>query len=257
MSRIDRVVGLARSIAVYHAIPFRQRRMRRFYAGLVQRGDLAFDIGAHAGNRVRALAALGCRVVAVEPQPDFARLLRAWCPRSGRVEIVEAAVSDRAGRASLSISDRTPTVTTLASGWRNARAADDDFAHVRWGRRLDVETTTLDRLIERFGRPRFVKIDVEGAEPAVLAGLSYAVPVVSFEYLLRALDEVRACTARLAAIGPYEFNWSEGESYRLASGAWMPGSELIAALGRAASSRRSGDVYARLPDTPADVPLAR
>jgi hypothetical protein len=37
-----------------------------------------FDIGAHAGNRVRAFAALGCRVVAIEPQSDFAWLLRAF-----------------------------------------------------------------------------------------------------------------------------------------------------------------------------------
>ncbi len=52
--------------------------------------DLVFDIGAHAGNRVRAFAALGCHVVALEPQPDFAWLLRALYGRSPRVVIVEA-----------------------------------------------------------------------------------------------------------------------------------------------------------------------
>ncbi len=82
MSRFDRGVGLARSVAIYHAIPLRQRRLRRLYGHFVGAGDLVFDIGAHAGNRVRAFAALGCQVVAVEPQPDFARLLRALCGRS-------------------------------------------------------------------------------------------------------------------------------------------------------------------------------
>jgi hypothetical protein len=31
MSRLDRIIGLARSLLVYHAIPWRQRRMQRLY----------------------------------------------------------------------------------------------------------------------------------------------------------------------------------------------------------------------------------
>jgi FkbM family methyltransferase len=251
MSRVNRLVGIARSIAIYHAIPLRQRRMRRLYAQFVTPGDLVFDIGAHAGNRVRGFAALGCRVVALEPQPDFARLLRALFGRSPRIEVVEAAVGAVAGRASLSISDRTPTVTTLATGWREARAREPDFGGVRWNRLVEIETTTLDLLIARCGVPAFVKIDVEGAEPAVLAGLTQAVPAVSFEYVPGAIDEVRACVRRLGALGSYRFNWSIGESYRLASSFWLSGEELVASLETSTStgphrSRRSGDVYARL-----------
>jgi 16S rRNA A1518/A1519 N6-dimethyltransferase RsmA/KsgA/DIM1 with predicted DNA glycosylase/AP lyase activity len=88
MSRIDRALGLLRSLAIYHAIPLRQRRLKRLYRQFVQAGDLVFDIGAHVGNRARALAAIGCRVVALEPQPDFARVLRTLFARSDAVEIV-------------------------------------------------------------------------------------------------------------------------------------------------------------------------
>ena len=159
----DRALGLARSIAIYHAIPFRQRRLRHLYRGLVRRDDIVFDVGAHAGNHVRALASLGCRVIAIEPQPDFARLLRLLFGRAPGVTIVETAVSDRGGRATLSISERTPTVTSLAEDWRDARAGDADFAQVRWNRSADIEVTTLDALVERFGMPAFVKLDVEGS----------------------------------------------------------------------------------------------
>src|SRR2546423_8989812 len=140
----DRLVGLARSIAIYHAIPFRQRRLRELYRGFVSRGDLVVDVGAHAGNHVRALASIGCRVIAVEPQPDFALVLRLLFGRSPGVTILETAVSDRPGRAELSISERTPTVTSLAPDWREARAGDADFAQVRWNRRLAIGVTTLD-----------------------------------------------------------------------------------------------------------------
>src|SRR5439155_24728461 len=66
MSHLDRALGLARSLAIYHAIPRRQRRMRHLYADFVTRDDLVFDVGAHVGNRTRAFRALGCRVVAIE-----------------------------------------------------------------------------------------------------------------------------------------------------------------------------------------------
>jgi FkbM family methyltransferase len=246
MSRLDRVLGMARSVAIYHAIPWRQRRMRKLYARFVQAGDLAFDIGAHVGNRTRGLAALGCRVVAVEPQPDFARLLRTLVGRSPRVDIVEAAIGAEAGKTSLSISDRTPTVTTIATGWRAARSREPDFDHVTWNRSIEVETTTLDRLIAQWGLPAFIKIDVEGAEPAVLAGLTHAVPTLSFEYVPSALTEVRACMDQLSALGPYLFNWSAGESFTLESQTWLSGDALLASLETPRARQRSGDVYARL-----------
>src|SRR3954470_7595900 len=246
MSRADRLIGMARSVAIYHAIPWRQRGMRRLYTGFGKTGDLAFDGGAHAGHRTRAFAALGCRVVALEPQPDFARLLKAVFGRSPRVEIVEAAVGATAGKASLSISDRTPTVTTVATGWRDARSRDADFGGVRWDRRVDVEMTTLDQLIARWGAPAFVKIDVEGAEPAVLAGLTQPVAALSFEYVPAPLADVRACVGRLGELGTSSFNWSAGESFRMESVSWLSGAELLSSLDTPRGRQRSGDVYARL-----------
>ena len=49
--------------------PGRHRRLRRFYAQFLRPGDLAFDVGAHVGNRVRAWRSLGARVVAIERWP--------------------------------------------------------------------------------------------------------------------------------------------------------------------------------------------
>lgn len=246
MSVLGRALGVARSLAVYHGIPGRQRRIRRLYAGFVARGDIVFDVGAHAGNRTRALAALGCRVIALEPQPDFARLLRALFARSPDVTVLEVAVGSAAGRADLAVSSRTPTVTTISPAWREARRADKDFAGVEWDRTLEVQVTTIDSLIERFGMPAFVKIDVEGAEPDALAGLSHPVPVLSFEYLPQALDLVATCTRRLLELGDYRFTWSAGESFRLATAVHLTGPELITRLAEPAAQLRSGDVYAVL-----------
>jgi FkbM family methyltransferase len=243
MSQFDRAMGLARSLAIYHLIPRRQRSLRALYGRFAAAGDLVFDIGAHVGNRTRALAGLGCRVIAVEPQPSMAAALRVVVGRQSAVQIVEAAVSDHAGRAPLAVSERTPTVSTLADDWREARRHERGFDRVDWNVRIEVETTTLDALIARFGVPVFIKLDIEGGEAAALAGLSRPVRTVSFEFLPQALDAVRACGRRLAALGPYRFNWTPAESHRLASSAWLPLDEVVRQL---ETATRHGDVYATL-----------
>jgi FkbM family methyltransferase len=188
-------------------------------------------------------------VIALEPQPDFARMLRLLFGRNARIEVVEAAVTGADGDAVMSVSERTPTVSTTAGAWQEARAREPGFGGVEWNRRVRVRTVTADALIAQYGRPAFIKIDVEGGEPAVLAGLTIPVPSLSFEYLPGAIDEVRACVDRLSALAGndrYQFNWSVGESYELASPAWLDADALLAALASLGPTARSGDVYARL-----------
>lgn len=244
MRRTDRLVGLARSVAIYHLIPRRQRRLRTLYSQWLAPGDLVFDVGAHVGNRTRAFSALGCRVVAVEPQPHVAALLRVLAGHLPDVTVVEAAVAERGGRVRLAVSDRTPTVSTITDAWREARGQEAAFAGVEWNRTIDVEATTLDALIAAHGEPAFVKLDMEGGEAAALAGLTVPVKGVSFEYLGGALDAAAACAARLATLAPYRFNWSAGESSRLGAETWLDHRALTAALS-AVTPAEHGDVYAR------------
>jgi FkbM family methyltransferase len=233
---------------MYYGIPLRGRRLRRFYAQFVTPGGLAFDVGAHVGNRVRCWRRLGARVVAIEPQADFVRLLRLLFGRDRGVAVVAAALGREAGRAELLVSERTPTVTTLSRDWIGAVEAEPGFRAVRWSAAAEVELTTLDALIEQFGEPQFVKIDVEGYEAEVLAGLSRPVRALSFEFLPATRSVALDCVERLESLGRYRYNWSTGESHRLAAGEWCDARGIRAMLTALCADDGSGDVYARLAD---------
>jgi len=246
--RPGRIAGIARSLAIYYGIPLRARRLSRLYAPFVARGALCFDIGAHAGNRVRCWRSLGASVVAIEPQPDFVRILERLFGNDPAVSIVPAAVGREEGSAELLVSERTPTVTTLSRDWIERIGATPSFRGVEWEKGPTVPVTTLDALIARFGVPAFVKIDVEGLELAVLEGLSRPVRALSFEYLPAARDIALGCIDRLGVLGRYSFNWSVGETHRLAEPAWLDAGAMRERLVALPDDARSGDVYARRAD---------
>jgi FkbM family methyltransferase len=242
-ARLRGAAGLARSLAIYYGMPGRAWALRRLYRGIVQPGDLAFDIGAHVGNRTRALRAVGARVVAVEPQALFHWWLGATLP--GDVTLHRAAVGATTGQLELAVSRRHPTVSSGSAAWLGDVADDAAFSGVAWDTTETVEQTTLDTLIARHGRPRFCKIDVEGMEPEVLTGLSQPIPWIAVEYVPAALERAQACLDRLAALGDCRVNAVRGESNRFAWDEWLAPRSAADRLSTTITDGRPGDLYAR------------
>ncbi len=242
--------GLLRSLAVYWR-PGRQRGLRRLYAPFVRRGDLVFDVGAHLGDRTAAFAALGARVVALEPQPAVARWLRRLVGGKAGVTVRDQAVGARSGVERIAVSRRTPTVSTMSESWRaGVVEAHPGFEGVRWDASVEVPVVTLDALIEEYGTPAFCKVDVEGYEAEVLAGLSSPVRALSVEFVAAQLSVAEACVRRLAELGRYRFNVVLGEGRGFLLDEWVGSFEMLAWLAAGADGASSGDIYARLDEPP-------
>ena len=138
---------------------------------LRRRPGTFFDVGANTGfySLVAVAAHRKVRVVACEPVPEIVELLRANIAANRRgtsVRVRAVAVGDTVGTVSLHLppAQADGTIETSASIEAGFKAATD--------RVVEVEAVTLDRLWNEEGRPdvSIVKIDVEGAEPRVLAG---------------------------------------------------------------------------------------
>jgi FkbM family methyltransferase len=208
-----------------------------FYAQRLRFRDLAFDVGANAGKHTAAMLKRGARVVALEPQVDVARRLARDFPA---VTVLPLGVSDRRGQATLITSSADDSLATI-----NTESLNDPFLvglGAVWNGEETVRLTTLDDLIADFGLPAFVKIDTEGVEDKVLAGLSQ--PLEQFLFEVRSgLPEVAARAFEcLSALGPYEYRVMRHD---LESGeSWVFGPSVSAAA-ILADLPDWGDVYAR------------
>ena len=135
-----------------------------WYHQVVQPGDTVVEAGAHIGvftNLFAALVGTGGHVVAFEPDPETATLLRANLRRNGhedRVTVHEAAAGSQAGSAAF---------------FRSAENTGDNRLFGDAGERTGfaVRVVRLDDLIGDLDVD-LLKMDVQGSEPAVLAGMT-------------------------------------------------------------------------------------
>lgn len=197
----------------------------------VRPGDIVCDIGANKGSFVLWLSrwCRGGRVIAFEPQPDFAARLAAVCRtlRLDNVTVEAKAVHARSGAQDLFVpSGHSPG----ASLTRKAVEASSFTT-------LSVPVVALDDYFAGSDRIALLKIDVEGAELGVLQGA---------ERILRrhAPLLVLECENRHLAPGDVGevFGWLEALGYRgcfICRDKLLPLSEFVADV----HQRRHGEWF--------------
>lgn len=235
--------AIARSLTVYHGDTAKTERMSRLLGTFLRAGDLAFDIGAHVGDRIAAFRALGARVVALEPQPAPLGVLRALFADDPGVALVPAVCGADGPDVAFHINSANPTVSTASATFVSAADGAGGWEGQVWDTKVSVPSVSLDSLAQRFGAPRFVKIDVEGYEAEVLAGLSTLPPVLSFEFTTIQRDVAEACLDRLSKLGGTYFNYALGESHELALPQWVSAREMSRFIADLPHEANSGDVY--------------
>ena len=134
------------------------------------RDDLIFDIGANNGDDTAAYLGRGYNVVAVEANPSLCLELRSRFQdelRSGRLNLAEGAIAERPGETI------TLYINCADSGWGTtvpsyARQSETLRGTVQT---ISVPTLSFSSLVEQFGVPHYLKIDIEGADILCLRGL--------------------------------------------------------------------------------------
>jgi FkbM family methyltransferase len=168
------VRGLARGYRIYvspsenlgYLLGTTEPHLQRAIKKYVSAGDTVYDIGANIGYVSLSLAKRAGpngRVIAFEPVPRNVDLLRKNVEVNGlkNIKLFDCAASNRGGETVIRIADSPATASMV---WhQNIPSAIE----------IVIKTVAIDDLVEGsdLGQPRFVKIDVEGAEGLVLQGM--------------------------------------------------------------------------------------
>jgi FkbM family methyltransferase len=162
-------------------------------------GGTAIDVGANQGVFAYALSCRADRVVAFEPNPDYAAFARRML--RGRAEVFELALSDRPGRGTFYVPLADDGMVLHLAG-----SLKRTHAQFRHNRTYQVEIRTLDEFA--CSDVRFIKVDVEGSEREVLDGarstIAQSRPVMLLELLSGTHQDPGALTAEICADFGYD-----------------------------------------------------
>jgi FkbM family methyltransferase len=152
--------------------------MSMLLAATLARDSDTIDVGAHSGAVLREILRIAPdgRHIAYEPIPEMAAYLRAEFPSA---IVRNAALADATGESSFVHVDSAPEFSGLRE--RIYHGVSEVRSHA-----ITVRIERLDDSLPDGFAPRFIKIDVEGAELLVLRGAQATIrrfrPSIVFEH---------------------------------------------------------------------------
>ncbi len=160
--------------------------------------SLIFDIGANNGADAAFYLKKGFRVVAVEPMPEPCAAIRdrlAEYIAAGQLAVEPVAIASAPGQQKLYLS--------RFSEWSSLMANNKNTGE--WGAGvLNVQAVTIDELIARYGRPYYIKIDIEGTELNAISGYGRSGELANY-VSIEVNDDWEVCCEKLQERGYRSF----------------------------------------------------
>lgn len=179
--------------------------------------NLIFDIGCNVLQfaEVAKTKFPQAKIVCVDANKDF-------LVDDDRFHVIHAAVSSRDGETvELMVDENQTGISTVSEEFRQSSRFKKGSKNLspnnaRWSRKDVVKTRTLDSLIEEFGIPDLIKVDVEGYEPELFKGLTQKVGKICWEWSEEFPHHIVQVVNHFKDLGYKEFGvigWFDGEEY--------------------------------------------
>ena len=123
---------------------------------------LIYDIGMHRGEDTEFYLSRGHRVVGVEANPTLVAGLRAKFASeiaSGQLQLVDKAIAATAGHVQFAINDQFSIWGSISETFIERNAGFGTSS-----RYVQVESVPMDAVLQQYGVPYYMKIDIEGMD---------------------------------------------------------------------------------------------
>jgi FkbM family methyltransferase len=170
-----------------------------------------FDIGANIGRWSFSNLSKGAKIIAVEASPMVFERLKANVSRVGDAIIpLNYAVCNNDGKDITFYQAQWDVISTIHKEWLTS---EDSRFHNQPFTEITCKTITIDRLIELYGVPDLIKIDVEGGEYECITSLTRKVDTLCFEWASEVNDITFRCLDYLASLGFSRFYLQFADEY--------------------------------------------
>jgi len=174
---------------------------------------MIFDIGANIGNWSLTNISTTNKIIAVEASLfTYSRLLDNTAAYSN-IECIHYAVSDSLNDT-IEFYDCFPAdgcLSTTNKDW--LCSTESRFYGQPINNISHIKTITLDSLINIYGVPELIKIDVEGAEENVINSLSQKINLICFEWAAEWRNSLKRAIDKLTQLGFTKFYVQYGDAY--------------------------------------------
>ena len=160
-----------------------------------------FDIGSNIGLWSLVNINLCDKIIAIEASPITFKRLVNNC-KNDKIILLNYAVCNNNCHDITFYQANCDTLSTINKGWLTNNTSR--FYNYPY-KEITCKTITIDKLIEQYGLPDLIKIDVEGGEYECIASLTQKVKLLCFEWASEVNDITFKCIDYLLNLGYTQF----------------------------------------------------
>lgn len=168
-----------------------------------------FDIGSNIGLWSLSNIDLCDKIIAIEASPTTFMKLTNYC-KHDRIELLNYAVCNNNGDDITFYQAHSDTLSTINKDWLTKDTSR--FYNYPYTE-ITCKTISIDKLIEQYGLPDLIKIDVEGGEYECILSLTQKNKLLCFEWASETNKITFNCLDYLFKLGYTDFFIQNGDYY--------------------------------------------